>query len=187
MTLEAGDLKKGMTIEMDGVPYFVVDVERVKMQQRAPVTRIRLKDMKTGRVLDKSFSGYDVKLKPASVEYKEAQYIYQDGDMYYFMDTATFEQFPLSKDQLGDALNYLIEQMTVEVVFFHGLAITVALPTSVDLKVEEAPPGVKGDTAQGGTKPAVLETGKTIQVPLFINVGDKVKVDTRTGQYLSRV
>lgn len=187
MTLEASDLKKGMTIDMDGVPFLVVDVERTKMQQRAPVTRIRLKDLKTGRVLDKSFSGYDVKLKPANVEYREAQYIYQDNDMYYFMDSTSFEQFPLGKEQLGESLNYLVEQMNVEVVFHHGEAIMVELPTSVDLKVVEAPPGVKGDTAQGGTKPAVLETGKSIQVPLFINVGDKVKVDTRTGQYLSRV
>ena len=186
MTLGYGDLKKGMTIEMDGSPYLVVDYERSKMQQRAPVMRIRLKDVRTGRVIDKTFQGYDVKLTPALVEHRNAQYIYDDEDMYYFMDTGTYEQFPLSREQLGDALRYLVEEMSVEVLFYRGQPVTVDLPNNVDLTVVEAPPGVKGDTAQGGTKPITLETGLTIQAPLFINEGEKVKVDTRTGAYLSR-
>ncbi len=186
MTLGYSDLKKGITIEMDGVPYLVVEYERSKMQQRAPVMRIRLKDLKTGRVIDKTYQGYDVKLTSASVEHRSAQYIYDDGDLYYFMDTENFEQFPLSGDQLGDALKYLVEEMTVEVLFYQEKAIAVELPNKIDLTVTEAPPGVKGDTAQGGTMPVTLETGIIIQVPFFVNKGDKVKVDTRTGEYLSR-
>ncbi len=186
MTLGYGDLKKGMAIELEGVPYIVVEYERSKMQQRAPVMRIRLKDLRTGRAIDRTFQGYDVKLIPAPVEHHTAQYIYEDGPIYYFMDTDNFEQFPLTEEQLGDALKYLAEELTVDVLFYKGEAVAVELPNSVNLKVTETPPGVRGDTAQGGTKPATLETGITIQVPLFVNEGDVVKVDTRTGQYLAR-
>jgi len=187
MTLGYGDLRKGMTIELDGEPYAVVGYERSKMQQRAPVIRVRLKSIRTGRVIDKSFQGYDVKLTPASVEHHKAQYIYQDGDFYYLMDTYSYEQFPISSAQLGDSLLYLKEQIEVEVLFYNGEAVAVELPNFVELEVNDTDPGVRGDTAQGGTKPATLETGLTLQVPFFVNVGDMVKIDTRTGQYLSKV
>jgi elongation factor P len=175
-----------MAIELDGEPYIVVGYERTKMQQRAPVMRIRFKALRTGRVMDRTFQGYDVKLAPASVERRTAQYIYNENSLHYFMDTETFEQFPLSEDKIGDALQYLVEQTTAGLVFYRDEPVTIELPLAVDLKVVETVPGVRGDTAQGGTKPATLETGLSIQVPLFVNEGDTVRVNTRTGEYVSR-
>jgi len=186
MTLGYGDLKKGITIELDGTPYLVVDYEQRKMQKRAPVLRVRLKDIKTGRVIEKAFQGFDVKLVPANVERRNAQYIYDEGELFYFMDNETYEQFALTREQLTDTLKFIKPELNVDVLFFEGTAVTVDLPNNVNLKVTEAPPAVKGDTAQGGTKPITLETGLTIQVPLFINQGEIIRVDTRTGEYLSR-
>ena len=186
MTINYGELKKGMAIEFDGQPYVVVDYERSKMQKRAPVMRIKLREMRTGRLVDRTFQGNDVKLTPASVDRRSAEYIYNEDTLYYFMDTETFEQFPLSDQQVGDALHYLVEQVTAELIFYHGEPIAIELPVAVGLKVVETPPGIRGDTAQGGTKPATLETGLVLQVPLFVNEGDTIKVDTRTGEYLSR-
>jgi elongation factor P len=186
MTLGYGDLKKGMAIELDGEPYVVVDYESKKMQQRAPVMRIRFRALRTGKVVDRTFQGYDVKLTPAAVERRKSQYIYSEDNLYYFMDNETYEQFPMAKDQMGDAVNYLIEQTNVDLVFSHGEPIAIDLPTSINLKIVETIPGVRGDTVQGGTKPATLETGLVIQVPLFLNEGDSVKVDTRSAEYLSR-
>ncbi|MBM3944151.1 MAG: elongation factor P [SAR202 cluster bacterium] len=187
MTINAGELRKGMAIVLDGEPYQVVEFERQKMQQRAPTTRVRFRSLRTGKVVDKSYSGFDVKLSPAQVDRHDAQYIYNDGDMYYFMDEKTFEQFPLNQDQVGAAVNYLIEQTTVQLVFFNGQPITIDLPITVDLKVAETEPGFKGDTATGGNKPATLETGLLVQVPLFVSTGDTIRVDTRTGEYVARV
>lgn len=187
MTIGYGDLRKGMAIELDGEPYLVVDYERSKMQQRAPTMRIRFREIRSGRTLDRSFSGYDVKLTPADVERRTAQYIYDEDDLCYFMDTDNYEQFPLSKDQIADELNYLKEEMTVDLVFFQDVPIAIDLPITVDLRVADSPPGLRGDTATGATKPATLETGLLIQVPLFVNEGETVKVDTRSGSYLSRV
>ncbi len=186
MTLGYGDLKKGMAIELDGEPYVVVDYESKKMQQRAPVMRIRFRALRTGRVVDRTFQGYDVKLTPAAVERRNSQYIYSEDNLYYFMDNETYEQFPMAEDQMGDAVNYLIEQTNVDLVFSRGEPIAIDLPTSINLKIVETIPGVRGDTVQGGTKPATLETGLVIQVPLFLNEGDSVKVDTRSAEYLSR-
>ncbi|MCH8186365.1 MAG: elongation factor P [Chloroflexi bacterium] len=186
MTLGYGDLKKGLAIELDGEPYVVVDYESKKMQQRAPVMRIRFRALRTGKVVDRTFQGYDVKLTPAAVERRNSQYIYSEDNLYYFMDNETYEQFPMAKDQMGDAVNYLIEQTNVNLVFSRGEPIAIDLPTSINLKIVETIPGVRGDTVQGGTKPATLETGLVIQVPLFLNEGDSVKVDTRSAEYLSR-
>ena len=187
MTIGYGDLRKGMAIELEGEPYLVVDYERSKMQQRAPTMRIRFKEIRSGKVLDRSFSGYDVKLTSADVERRSAQYIYDEDDLCYFMDVDSYDQLPLSKDQISEELNYLVDEMTVDLVFFHDQPISIELPITVDLKVVDSPPGLKGDTATGATKPATLETGLTIQVPLFVNEGETVKVDTRSGSYLSRV
>ncbi len=186
MTIGYGDLRKGMAIELDGQPYIVVDYERSKMQQRAPTMRIRFREIRSGRVLDRSFSGYDVKLTPADVERRSAQYIYDEDDVCYFMDTESYDQFPLLKERITEELNYLIEEMTVDLVFYQDNPIAIELPITVDLKVVDSPPGLKGDTATGATKPATLETGLTIQVPLFVNEGQSVKVDTRNATYLSR-
>ncbi len=187
MVVSFGDLRRGMTIEMDGEPYQVVEYSSHKMQQRAPVIRLRLRELRTGRTIDRSFNGYDVKLTLAEVEHRPTQYIYQDGEMYYFMDMASYEQFPLTADRLGEALKYLKDQMELEVVFFKGQPIAVDLPTFVDLKVADTPPPAKGDTAQGSTKPARLDTGLSVNVPFFVAIGDVVRVDTRTGDYLERV
>ncbi len=186
MTIGYGDLRKGMAIELDGEPYLVVDYERSKMQQRAPTLRIRFREIRSGRVMDRSFSGYDVKLTLADVERRSAQYIYDEDVLCYFMDTDTFDQFPLSRSQIENELNYLKEGMTVDLVFYQGDPIAIDLPITVDLAVADSPPGLRGDTATGATKPATLETGLLIQVPLFVNEGELIKVDTRTGSYLSR-
>ena len=187
MTIGYGDLRKGMAIDLDGEPYMVVDYERSKMQQRAPTMRIRFREIRTGKVLDRSFSGYDVKLTPADVERRSAQYIYDEDEVCYFMDTESYDQFPLPKEQIAEELNYLKEEMTVDLVFFEDNPISLELPITVDLQVVDSPPGLKGDTATGATKPATLETGLLIQVPLFVNEGEFVKVDTRNASYLSRV
>ena len=187
MTIGYGDLKKGMAIELEGEPFLVVDYERSKMQQRAPVMRIKFRGLRSGRLMEKTFSGYDVDFKLASVERRNANYIYKDENLYYFMDTESYEQFPLSEDQIGSAIQFLVEQTTVDLVLFRDEPITIELPITVDLEVTETVPGVKGDTAQGGTKPATLETGFVVQVPLFVNQGAKVKIDTRSGDYLSRI
>ena len=186
MTTNYGGLKKGMAIELDDRPFIVVDYEQQKKQQRAPVMRIKFRDLSSGRLVEKTFSGYDVDFKLANVERRTAQYIYEDDGLHYFMDTASYEQFPLNEQQLEESLRFLVEQIEVELVLYEESPITIELPTTVDLEISETVPGVKGDTAQGGTKPATLETGLVVQVPLFVNQGEKVKIDTRTAQYLSR-
>ena len=186
MTIGYGDLRKGLAIELDGQPHVVVDYERSKMQQRAPTMRIRFRSLRTGRLVDRSFSGYDVRLTTAEVERRTAQYIYRDDDLYYFMDTESFEQFPLGGAEMGNGTDYLVEQTEVELILHEGTPIAIELPITVDLRIAETGPAFKGDTAQGGTKPATLETGLSINVPLFVSEGETVKVDTRTGEYLSR-
>ena len=186
MVIGVGDLRKGRAIELDGVPYKVEDYSQQKMQQRAPVYRIKLRNLISGQLVERSFSGYNVKLNVASVENRTAQLLYEDDSVYHFMDTHSFDQFPVSRDTLGDAVNYLTEQAEVDLVFYKDNPIAVEMPTTYDLLVVESPPGLKGDTATGATKLATLETGLTLQVPLFINNGDKVKVDTRSGQYVER-
>ena len=186
MSIGYGDLRKGMAIELDGQPYIVAEYERSKMQKRAPVMRVKFRELKTGRLVERTFQGFDIKLTPASVERRKAQYIYSEDDLYYFMDSETFDQSPLTKNQLGESLQFLVEQINVDLILSEGNPVTIELPTSVDLKVTDSPPGHKGDTAQGGSKPATLETGLVVQVPLFIHSGETIKVDTRTGEYLSR-
>lgn len=186
MNVNYGELRKGMAIEMDDSPYIVVEYEQRKMQQRAPVMRIKFRELTTGRLVDRTFSGYDVDFKLADVERRSAEYIYQDDNLYYFMDTASYEQFPLSDTQITDALQFLVEQTEVDLVLFRDNPVAIELPITVNLEVAETVPGVRGDTAQGGTKPATLQTGLVVQVPLFVNQGELIKVDTRTGQYLSR-
>ena len=181
-----GDLRRGITLELDGEPYQVVEYQQHRMQQRAPVLRLKLRELKTGRLVERSFQAYSVKLALAEVEHRTAQYLYSDDNLYYFMDTTSYDQFPISQEKLGSVLNYLKEQTEVDLLFYQGEAITVELPTTVDLQVVDTPPGVRGDTAQGGTKPATLETGLVVQVPLFVNNGEAIRVDTRTGEYVTR-
>lgn len=187
MTVNYGNLRKGMAIELDDRPFVVVEYEQQKKQQRAPVMRIKFRELTTGRLVERTFSGYDVDFTLANVERRTAQFIYKDDNLYYFMDTTSYEQFPLADDQISDSLKFLVEQTEVELILYREDPVAIELPITVDLEVAETVPGVRGDTAQGGTKPATLETGLVLNVPLFVHAGEKVKVDTRTGQYLSRI
>jgi len=180
------ELRRGTVIDLDGEPWQVLEYQHTKVQQRTPTLALKLRNLKTGRTVDRNLAG-NQKLKLAEVEQRQVQYLYRDAETHYFMDLETFDQYPLTETQLGNARNYLKEQLTLQVVVYQGSPITVELPTSVDLKVKDSPPWIRGDTAQGGSKPATLETGLTIQVPLFVHEGDLVKVDTRTAEYLERV
>jgi len=184
--ISTNDFKTGVTIELDGEVYVVVDFQHVKPGKGAAFVRSKLKNVKTGGVIEKTFRAGE-KIPRAHVDRKDMQYLYNSGDFYYFMDMETYEQIPLQEEQLGDSIKFLKENMQVTVMFFDGASIGVELPTFVELEVTETEPGFKGDTATGGSKPAKLETGAVIQVPLFIEIGDVVKVDTRTGEYISRV
>ena len=183
--ISSGDLRKGITIELDGKLYQVIDYKHVKMKRTA-LTRLKLRDIRDGHTIEQTFQTTE-KFTRARLDYRAMQYLYNEGDLYYFMDEESFEQMPISASQLGDALNYIKEGMSVEVSSYKGELVGVEIPITVELQVTETEPGFKGDTATGGSKPAKLETGITIQVPLFINEGDIIKVDTRTGVYLERV
>ena len=184
--IAAGDFRKGVTIEVDGQVFTVVDFMHVKPGKGAAFVRTKLKNVMTGAVIEKTFSPTE-KFEEAVIERREMQYLYNDGELYYFMDTETYEQIPLNYDKVEDAIKYIKENMIVTVKFYKGEAFSVESPTFVELEVVETEPGFRGDTATGGSKPATVETGAVIQVPLFINVGDKIKIDTRTGEYLERV
>lgn len=181
----AGDLRPGMKIEVDGVPFLVTDYQWVKPGKGGAFNRTKLKNMRTGAIVERTFRTEE-KLTPAELEERRVQFLYQSGDEFHFMDTETFEQFFLLEEQLGDARRYLKEEMVVMIVSHRGSPLAVEVPTFVELAVTETEPGVRGDTASGGSKPATLETGAVIQVPLFINVGDRLRVDTRTGTYIER-
>ena len=187
MTINFGDLSRGMVIELEDQPWQIMDYERHKMQQRAPVTRIKMKNLLSGAVVERTFQRYDTEFSVADMSNRPTQYLYTDGEFYYFLDQESFDQYELTKELLGSSLDYLQEQMVVEVVFYKGTAINVILPTHVELKVVETPPAFRGDTAQGGTKPATLETGLRVTVPMFITQGTVIRVDTRTGAYTERV
>ena len=181
----SGELRKGITIELDGKLYQVIDYQHVKMKRTA-LARLKLRDIRDGHTIEQTFQSSE-KFVRARLDYRSMQYLYNDGGLYYFMDEENFEQMPISAEQLGDTLNYLKEGMSVQVSSYKGDLVGVELPITVELEVVETEPGFKGDTATAGNKPAKLETGVVIQVPLFINTGDIIKVDTRDGSYLERV
>lgn len=184
--IDAGELKRGITIELDGQLYQVLDYQHIKIGRGSAQVRLKLRDLRAGHTTERSFQASETFTR-AFLERRPAQYLYHDGGLYYFMDTKTFEQIPLDKSMLGDALNYLKDESNLEILTHKGKSVGIQLPVSVELKVTETGPGFKGDTASAGTKPAMMETGITIKVPFFINTGDKIKVDTRTGEYLERV
>jgi len=183
--VSAGEFRKGMTIEIDGQVWMVVDFQHVKPGKGAAFVRTKIKNVMSGNVLEKTFSPTE-KFPKAMVEKKEMQYLYSDGELYYFMDTETYDQLPLNLDKVEEALPYIKENMNVTIKFFKGEAFSVDPPNFVELEVTETDPGFKGDTATAGNKPAIVETGAKIMVPLFINTGDRVRVDTRTGEYMER-
>ena len=186
MQYSTAQFRKNLKIEIDGEPFTIVDFQHVKPGKGGAFVRTKVKSLLTGRVLDITFRSGE-KVDVPDLEEKKMQYLYQDVNGYCFMDTETFEQMTLSADQIGDALGYLKENVEVEVLFHNGSPIGIELPMFMELEVVETDPGLKGNTASGGSKPAKLETGVTIQVPLFISVGEVVKVDTRTGEYIERV
>jgi len=180
--IDAGELRKGAAIELDGAIYVVLEYQHVKMQQRQPVVKLRLRDVRTGNVAERNFQSGD-KVTPVLLEHRPAQYLYSDGDLYYFMDNESYEQIMLTSAQIGEGTNYLKEGQVLEILTSKGETVTVEMPISVQLQVVETEPGFKGDRATAGTKAAKLETGATVQVPLFITTGDIIKVNTRTGEY----
>ncbi len=180
-----GDLRKGITIELDGKLYTIMDYEHIKVGRGSAQVRMKLRDVRAGHTVDRTFQAGE-RFPRARLDHHTVQYLYEESGLYYFMDQTTFEQYPLTQDQLGNALSYLKEEMSIELLTYENDPIGVELPLSVELLVTETGPSFKGDTAQGGTKPATLETGLLVHVPLFLNNGDKVKVDTRTGQYIER-
>jgi len=183
--ISVNDLRTGLTIVVEGDIYSVVEFLHVKPGKGAAFVRTKLKNVKTGAVVERTFRAGE-KVEQAHIETSEMQYLYQSGNTYVFMNTETYEQLELSAAVLGDAAKYLKENMEILVQFYQGAPIGVILPTAVELKVVRTEPGFKGDTATGGSKPAELETGLVVQVPLFIDEGEIVKVDTRTGEYISR-
>jgi elongation factor P len=171
-------------IELDGKPHQVIEYQHIK-QKRTALARVKLRDISGGHTFERTFQS-DEKLVRVRLDNRPMQYLYDDGELFNFMDQETFEQVPLNREQLGDSLNFLKENTVVEVSYYKGEVVGVEMPITVELQVTETEPGFKGDTANAGSKPATLETGYLIQVPLFVNQGDVIKVDTRTGTYLER-
>jgi elongation factor P len=183
--IDTGDLRKGLNIELDGTLYSIVDWEHVKMGRGGAVVRLKLRDVRGGHNIERTFPAGS-KFQRARVERQPAQFLYAEGDVLFFMNTETYDQIAMNRSAVGDMALYLKENDECQVLTYGDEAISVELPAAVVLEVAETEPGIRGDTAQGGTKPARMETGLVVNVPLFINTGDKLKVDTRTGQYLER-
>lgn len=183
--ISSNDFRNGVTIELDGDVWQVADFQHVKPGKGAAFVRTKLKNVRTGAVVERTFNAGE-KVPKAHVDRRDMQFLYESDDTFNFMDNETYEQITLNGDQLGDAKKFLKENMTIGVLFFQGITIGVELPNSVELEVVETDPGIRGDTATGGTKPAKLETGYTVKVPLFINIGDVLRIDTRSGDYIER-
>ena len=184
--ISAGDFRNGITIELEGNIYQIIEFQHVKPGKGAAFVRTKLKNIKSGGVVEKTFRPTE-KFPQARIERKDYQYLYADGDLYYFMDVETYDQIALSKDDIGDALKFVKENEMVKLCSHNGRVFSVEPPLFVELKITDTEPGFKGDTATGATKPAVVETGATVYVPLFVEQDDVIKIDTRTGEYLSRV
>ncbi|MBQ4527740.1 MAG: elongation factor P [Clostridia bacterium] len=184
--ISAGEFRNGVTFELEGNVFQIVEFQHVKPGKGAAFVRTKLKNVITGGVVEKTFRPTE-KMPKAHIERKDYEYLYSDGDLFYFMDQESYEQMPLSADQLGDSLKFVKENMVVKVLSYKGSVFGVEPPTFVELEVTETEPGFKGDTSTGATKPATLETGAQIMVPLFVDIGDMIRVDTRTGEYMERV
>ena len=183
--ISAGDFRNGLCFEMDDQVYQVVEFQHVKPGKGAAFVRTKYKNVKTGSVVERSFNPNE-KFEQAQLTRQDMQFIYADGDLYYFMDQETYEQTPIHQDKIGDGIKFLKEVMVCKVVSYKGDIFQVELPITVVLEITECEPGVKGDTANNASKYATLETGAVVKVPLFVNQGEKIKVDTRTGEYLER-
>ena len=184
--ISASDFRKGVTFEIDGQPYLVVDFQHVKPGKGAAFVRTKYRNLKSGVLREEAFNPND-KFPKATIETKEMEYLYNDGELYYFMDAETYEQIPLNYSQIKKKKKFLKENDKALIRFYQGNALQVEAPNFVELEILDTEPGVKGDTATNVTKAATVETGAIVQVPLFVNIGDKIKIDTRSGEYLSRV
>jgi len=183
--ITAGDFRKGITFELNGEPHVVLDFQHVKPGKGAAFVRTKYRNILTGAIREDAFNPND-KFPKAHIDTKTMQYLYNDGELYYFMDQETFEQVPISKDDVEEAIKYLRENDEATIKFYNGSPFQVEAPNFVDLEVIDTEPGVKGDTATNVTKAATVETGAVIQVPIFIETGEKIQIDTRTGEYLGR-
>ena len=183
--ISAGDFRNGVTFEYDGSVYQIIEFQHVKPGKGAAFVRTKIKNVISGGVVEKTFSPTD-KMPKAHIERKDMEYLYSDGDLFYFMDPETYEQIPVSADQIGDTLKFVKENMQVKILSFKGNIFGIEPPNFVELAITETEPGFAGNTATGATKPATLETGAVVQVPLFIDNGEVIKVDTRTGEYMGR-
>jgi len=184
--IDVNELRKGVTFELDGELYKVLDYQHHKPGRGKALIRTTILNLRTGVSIDKNFISGD-RVQDIRLDHHTVQYLYSDGDLYYFMDTDTYEQPSLSAETLGEAVNYLTDGLTLELSTYEGEPIDIELPITVELEVVEAPPGFAGDTATGATKEVTLETGLKVQMPLFVEKGDHIRVDTRTGEYLTRV
>jgi elongation factor P len=184
--IDTSEFRKGLKIEVDGEPFEIVEFQHVKPGKGSAFVRTAIRNLLTGRVLQPTFKSGDKVGKP-DIEERDMQYLYKQGDDFYFMDNRNFEQTYLSEAALGESKNFLKEQISASILFYNGKAIGVTLPNAVELKVTKCDPGIRGDTVSGALKPAILETGYEVSVPLFINEGDVLKIDTRDGKYLTRV
>jgi elongation factor P len=184
--ISTGDLKKGVVIQLDGEIWQILDYHHIKMGRGSAQVKIKLRNVKRGQTVERSFQAGD-KWPRAYLENRQVQFLYGDGNDFNFMDTSSYEQFSMTREQLGDAAQYLVEGMMVDRTSYEGETIGVELPVTVDLKVVETEPGFAGDTASGARKPATTESGLVVQVPLFVQIGDTIRIDTRTGDYQTRV
>ena len=184
--ISAGDFRNGITLEIEGNVVQILEFQHVKPGKGAAFVRAKIKNIVTGQSLERTFNPSE-KFEPVKIETKEMQYLYNESDLYYFMDMETYEQIPFNKDQVEEALQFITENMTATVQFYKGNAFSVVPPTFVELNIVDCEPGIQGDTSKAGNKPATLETGFVIQVPLFVNNGERIRVDTRTGTYMERV
>ncbi len=183
--VSAGDFRNGLTLEIDGTVYQIIEFQHVKPGKGAAFVRTKIKDIINGGVVEKTFRPTE-KFPPARIDRKDMQYLYADGDLYNFMDPESYEQISIGKDIVGDNMKFVKENETCKVFSYNGSVFSIEPPISVELEVTETEPGFKGDTATGATKPAIVETGAQVMVPLFVNQGDRIKIDTRTGEYSSR-
>lgn len=179
------DLKVGTGFEFDGMPYIVVYSQHTKIGRGGAIMRTRIKNLLNGAIVERTFKGSE-NFAELELERKKSQYLYKEGDQYYFMDSVNYSQFSLGKKEVGIASDFLSEGLAVDIIYYKGQPIDLKLPIKLDLKVTYTEPGFKGNTASATTKPATLETGSQIQVPLFINIGDKIRINTETGQYVER-
>lgn len=186
MALSINEVKAGITILVDDQVWLTMECQHVKPGKGAAFVRAKMRNLKNGSVQEKTFRG-DEKIEEAYVEERKLQYQYKSGDMYHFMDQETFEEVAISEDNLGDKNKFLKDYLEVQAYFYKGDFLNIQIPNFIEFEIKETEPGIKGDTAKSGTKPATIETGATVQVPLFINTGDRIKVDTRTGDYVERV